>query len=214
MENLGVRREEPSPKQYEVVNQQSSLLRCTETQLGTLDDPSRASVTSLVTCRQHENVTRQFSVCATMSTPTIFKCYVIGDEPNKVFSVKIGTKEIVAALKFAIKAEKPDKFHQLDANDLDLWAVSIPLDENFSEISRVPEDAQELGPFQVLGTLCQDMQDDHVHILIGDLPCKCEPLPMTFLCCPLLYPHSRANAIRWWVYPTLYFLVLCFFLAS
>jgi len=53
-------------------------------------------------------------------------CWVIGDDPKRVFSVEIAKTKTVAALKKAIKEDPSSKrdLNDIDAKYLDLWKVS------------------------------------------------------------------------------------------
>lgn len=102
-----------------------------------------------------------------MSTRKNLFCYIIGDEPREMFSVKIGAQDSVEELKVAIFALKLNRFKHFVAADLYLWAVSIPLDGGFSRMSEVPEDAQELTQPRVhIGTLFRNVRRKHLYVLI------------------------------------------------
>jgi hypothetical protein len=51
-------------------------------------------------------------------------CWVVSDDPDRVFPVKIAAEESVGALKKAIKEEMKPAFDHIPANCLDLWKVS------------------------------------------------------------------------------------------
>jgi hypothetical protein len=59
-----------------------------------------------------------------MSDMLCLNCWVLGDDPQRVFSVKIAKSETIDALKKAVKEEKKNAFFNLDADSLDLWKVS------------------------------------------------------------------------------------------
>jgi len=50
-------------------------------------------------------------------------CWVLGDDPKRVFSVEIAKTKTVDALKDAIKEKKKHTFDGIDADLLDLWKV-------------------------------------------------------------------------------------------
>jgi hypothetical protein len=58
-----------------------------------------------------------------MSGNLELNCWVLGDDYNRTFPVKIANNETVAALKKAIKEEKKRAFLDVDADSLDLWKV-------------------------------------------------------------------------------------------
>jgi hypothetical protein len=53
-------------------------------------------------------------------------CWVLGggDDPDRIFPVKIAKNETVGTLKKAIKDEKKPAFDHLTADSLSLWKVS------------------------------------------------------------------------------------------
>jgi hypothetical protein len=60
-----------------------------------------------------------------MSDMLNLTCWLLGDDPRRVFPVKIAKSETVGGLKEAIK-EGPSRknyFNGVDAADLDLWKV-------------------------------------------------------------------------------------------
>jgi len=59
-----------------------------------------------------------------MSTVLELNCWILGDEPQCVFPVKIASSETVGHLKEAIKDKKKQTFTGIDADLLDLWKVS------------------------------------------------------------------------------------------
>ncbi|KAF9581377.1 hypothetical protein BGW38_001629, partial [Lunasporangiospora selenospora] len=57
---------------------------------------------------------------------TLF-CLVDGEATSNAFSVEIEPIKTVDALKMLIKAEKANRFHDVDADELTLWRVSRPV---------------------------------------------------------------------------------------
>jgi Crinkler effector protein N-terminal domain len=51
-------------------------------------------------------------------------CWVLSDDPDRVFPVDIDSKKSVGALKDEIKTKKKRRLGDIDADDLDLWRVS------------------------------------------------------------------------------------------
>ena len=64
-------------------------------------------------------------VAINMSDTLILNCWALGDDPRRVFSVKIAKSETVDALKKAIKDETKHTLDGIDAHTLDLWKVRI-----------------------------------------------------------------------------------------
>jgi hypothetical protein len=50
-------------------------------------------------------------------------CWVLGDDAQRVFSLKIAKSETINVLKKAIKNEKKPVFDGITADSLDLWKV-------------------------------------------------------------------------------------------
>jgi hypothetical protein len=106
-------------------------------------------------------------------------CCVIGDDLSRIFYVEVDAAKRVNTIKSAIKKAKPTKFQHLEEDDLEIWMVSIPIDDDFSMISEVPEGSQELTrSWSRIETLFLNVQDDDLHILIGPLPRTCGSLPV------------------------------------
>ena len=60
-------------------------------------------------------------------------CFVLGDDPDRMFTVEIPKTKNVSILKKLIKDEKAAHLEQIDASDLDLWQVSFPIDNLHSK---------------------------------------------------------------------------------
>jgi hypothetical protein len=58
-----------------------------------------------------------------MSDLLNLNCWVLGDDPQCVFSLKIAKSETINVLKKAIKNEKKPIFDDIMADTLDLWKV-------------------------------------------------------------------------------------------
>ena len=128
-----------------------------------------------------------------MSTVLELNCWILGDEPRRVFPVKIANSVTVGHLKEAIKDKKKQTFTGIDADLLDLWKVSnliqhtdndefiylkvdIDLttdsDPHLLEMIQVKEDiphGKELKPWSRLSRSFVDgAEDEHLHIIV---PC-------------------------------------------
>ncbi|KXN90928.1 hypothetical protein AN958_03203 [Leucoagaricus sp. SymC.cos] len=58
-----------------------------------------------------------------------FNCFLLGDDPDRTFTVKIPKTENVSILKDLIKEKKAPHLNHVAASDLDLWSVSFPIDD-------------------------------------------------------------------------------------
>ena len=56
----------------------------------------------------------------------MLSCWVYGEAVTKCFAVNISQMKTVGGLKKAIKKKKKRRFHDVDANNLDLYSVSCP----------------------------------------------------------------------------------------
>ncbi|KAF8316713.1 uncharacterized protein EI90DRAFT_2944264, partial [Cantharellus anzutake] len=89
-----------------------------------------------------------------------------GDDATQVFPVAISRTATVGILKEAIKDKKQVAFQHVDANDLALWKVSIPVDDSFdANVER--ENKQVLVSVKRLSHLFPHQPDDqNLHIII------------------------------------------------
>jgi Crinkler effector protein N-terminal domain len=106
-------------------------------------------------------------------------CLMRGDTPaaERAFPVEIARSRLVGSLKKQIIQEKPNRFKNTDADELTLWGVSIPLDNNTDNMlgQLVFEDNEAKGirkllPTQRLSThFPEKLASDHVHVIV-ELP--------------------------------------------
>ncbi len=82
-----------------------------------------------------------FSLCnsylfAVVGTPApsllLLNCWVLGEDSdsNRIFPVEVDRNKNVGDLKEAIKEKMKPAFDHITANSLDVWNVSIPIDED------------------------------------------------------------------------------------
>src|SRR4051812_42393644 len=66
-----------------------------------------------------------------MSTMITLSCLIQCDYPNEknIFRIEIENNESVSKLKEEIRKKKYNNFVSVDADELQLWKVNIPLDE-------------------------------------------------------------------------------------
>ncbi|KAH9046591.1 hypothetical protein EDB84DRAFT_1264903 [Lactarius hengduanensis] len=99
----------------------------------------------------------------------MLNCLVLGEDPKRIFSVKIPVTKYVGLLKDAIKDKMRPTFDHIDASTLDLWKVSIPVDEHLeANISGMGlERTEPLLPVKKLsGVFSDKFEDEHLHIVI------------------------------------------------
>ena len=109
-----------------------------------------------------------------MSVVLELNILVLGDDHRHVFPVKIASTESVGTLKKAIKDEKKHSFEHVDADSLDIFKVSIPVDDDIdSTLKRFqPEHDPERGvhhlslPVKRLKGVFGDPIDEHIHVIV------------------------------------------------
>ena len=77
-------------------------------------------------------------------------------------------------LKKAIKEEKPNNFHSIDADQLILWKVSLPLDSSIDKVLKqlvlednVTKGIQKLLPVKKLSSyFTNEPAEEHLHIIV------------------------------------------------
>ena len=102
---------------------------------------------------------------------TIF-CLVHGEPATNAFPIEIDENKTVGTLKKLIKSEKENDFHDIDANKLRLWSVSIPVNDTSALEELVLENdknngVQELLPVKKIKNIFPDEPaDEHIHIIV------------------------------------------------
>ena len=98
----------------------------------------------------------------------ILTCLVISDDPE-LFEVDIDESSSVAGLKKAIKNEKPNSLEGYDADELDLWRVSLPYEDYCTQgaIKKLAlEDRDALCPGYLLSHIfVVPLEKEHLHIV-------------------------------------------------
>ena len=108
-----------------------------------------------------------------MTTTIKLNCWIIGDDPGRIFSVRIERTESVDALKKAIKEETKPALDNVPAHNLVLWNVSIPSDDDLEEkLEKLNLDSKHaLQPLIKLSSLFADQPvDDHLNIVVNARP--------------------------------------------
>ncbi|KAK3823809.1 MAG: hypothetical protein J3R72DRAFT_528890 [Linnemannia gamsii] len=104
-------------------------------------------------------------------------CLVDGETLSNAFPVEIESSKTIGTLKDLIKAKNPDTFNGVDAKDLTLWRVSIPVsDEDNNDLpillnNVANKDKTELNnPRTRLSKLFPESPDDNTYILVQRPP--------------------------------------------
>jgi hypothetical protein len=91
-------------------------------------------------------------------------CLIHGDDLKKVFTLKIPKTENVSILKDRIKEKNSSSFGNVDSKNIDLWNVSIPMDDVTDE--RLKNINEPLKPLLPLSDVFPRVEESHLHILI------------------------------------------------
>ncbi|KAG1849202.1 hypothetical protein F4604DRAFT_95669 [Suillus subluteus] len=100
-------------------------------------------------------------------------CFVLGDNPNCIFSVEIVGTETVYDLREAIKEEKKNAFRDVAADTLQLWKVDFPVDDTLERnlYGLELDHKKQLLPLDtMLEVFDSPPHSEHLHIVIQPLP--------------------------------------------
>ena len=104
-------------------------------------------------------------------------CLVFGDDFSHIFPVKIAKTESIGSLKKAIKEEKKVAFQHVDADALEIFKVSIPVNEDGAAAIKRPLKHDPENGLQHLSVtvkrlirVFEDLEDEHIHVMV-----KCPP---------------------------------------
>jgi hypothetical protein len=109
-----------------------------------------------------------------MATPLNLNCWVLGEDSTRIFPVKIDRDENVGALKKAIKQEMKPAFDPITANSLDVWNVSIPIDEDANLEAQVKNlrlhEKKPLWALKGLLKIFSDLDKETLHVVVKAPP--------------------------------------------
>ncbi|KIJ92449.1 hypothetical protein K443DRAFT_135290 [Laccaria amethystina LaAM-08-1] len=92
-------------------------------------------------------------------------CFVLGDDPDRTFTVKIPKVENVSILKKLIKEEKAPHLDHISASDLDLWQVSFHIDDLHSK-KQPPTVGPKLRSNNLLSdAFPSELDINHIHVV-------------------------------------------------
>ena len=103
-----------------------------------------------------------------MSRNLSLNCLVLGDDPEKMFTVEIENTKYVSILKDRIKDKNSSSFSNVDSKNIDLWMVDLKMDglgvepvhvnlDNYTKLS---------PPRKKLSFFFNNIVDDeHLHII-------------------------------------------------
>ena len=105
-------------------------------------------------------------------------CFLLGDEPDRMFTVKIPKTENVSILKDLIKERKSFSLGNVDVTDIELFQVSLSRDvltsakygENLKDDVKALGLGQSLDSMETLSNIpWSDLGEKKVHVIIGRL---------------------------------------------
>ncbi|KAF9920918.1 hypothetical protein BGZ67_000908, partial [Mortierella alpina] len=114
---------------------------------------------------------------------TLF-CLVDGEATSNAFSVKVPSSDTVDDLRKLIKTEIPDTFTGVDAKDLTLWRVSIPMTRHNNELTILfnnisKEEKEKLHPADDLSDVFDEQPcKKTIHIIVQRRPAVQAPVPI------------------------------------
>ena len=129
-----------------------------------------------------------FSLCnsnlfAELDTPApsllLLNCWVLGDDSTRIFPVEIDRDKNVGGLKEEIKEKKKPAFDDITADSLDVWNVSIPIDEDTNLQAQVKNlkvlETKSLLPVLPLSDIFQNVVERYLHVIVRASTGECSP---------------------------------------
>src|SRR5258705_103139 len=105
-----------------------------------------------------------------MATSVRLNCWVLGDDSTRIFPVEIDLDKDVFDLKEAIKVKMKPAFNHITPNSLDVWNVSIPINEDTNLQSQVKGlrlyEKKSLLPMQPLSGIFRNVVEQHLHVIV------------------------------------------------
>jgi len=120
-----------------------------------------------------------FAVVGTAPSLLLLNCWVLDEDSTRIFPVEIDHNKNVGALREAIKEKKKPAFDDVTADSLDLWKVSIPIDEDTNLTAQVKglrlHEKKSLLPVQPLSGIFRNVVAQHLHVIVRASAGKCLP---------------------------------------
>jgi hypothetical protein len=95
-------------------------------------------------------------------------CLVLGDEPERMFTVKIPKTDNVSILKKLINEKNSNSFGNIDSKNIDLWKVDLHIDELGEEPVHINLDTYtKLSPprLKLSSVFEGTVDDEHLHVI-------------------------------------------------
>ncbi|KAF9344265.1 hypothetical protein BGX26_004589, partial [Mortierella sp. AD094] len=104
------------------------------------------------------------------ATTLILFCIVSGEQASNAFPIKISSTETIGEFKNAIKRGKPGTFKHIEASDLVIWRVSIPIDEDADDMTIMTNNIDFKRLLKATGSLSNAFKDGApegtIHIVV------------------------------------------------
>jgi hypothetical protein len=101
-----------------------------------------------------------------MSTLSV-NCFFLGGNSSGIFTVDIPKTQNVSALKHLIKEEQSHRLNHVDASELTVWKVSLPVDAITPKLTVDDVEAQILLSVKKISSIfVEALVDEYVHILV------------------------------------------------
>ncbi|KAF9313348.1 hypothetical protein BG006_004179, partial [Podila minutissima] len=101
-------------------------------------------------------------------------CLVDGESTSNAFPVEVESTKTIGDFKKLIKSEIPDTFNGVDAKDLTLWRVSIPITDDDDIpilLNNVTSGKKKLGLATRLSKVFpEELPEETVHIIVQRPP--------------------------------------------
>ena len=90
-------------------------------------------------------------------------CFLLGDDPDRMFTVEIAKTKNVSILKSLIKKEKAPHLDHVAASDLDLWKADFPIDDFPTNLTNGPK----LGSGELLSdAFPSELDIRYIHVTV------------------------------------------------
>ena len=113
---------------------------------------------------------------SSMATSTLLRlnCWVLGDDSDHIFTVEIDRNKNVGGLKVAIKERVMPAYDDITAKSLEVWKVSIPVDEDTDLEVKANDlricERQSLWALKGLHRIFTDLDPEELHVIIKGPP--------------------------------------------
>jgi hypothetical protein len=92
-------------------------------------------------------------------------CFVLGDDLKKMFVVEIEKTKSVSILKDLIKGKNSSSFGNVDSKNIDLWNVSIPVEDVNERLKNI-NNLEPLNSLLKLSHVFPHVEENHLHIVV------------------------------------------------